>query len=68
MSNNSTFLTYICSKSEDKLTQFIWSLPYKIEIKSIEYKKGKWFCWFNHSSSRDPLKTKVKNIDLDKIA
>ena len=62
-----TFLTYICSKDQDKLTQFIWTLPFKIEIKEIVFAKDKWFIWFNHSDNLNLKDTKIKNIDLDKL-
>ena len=61
-----TFLSYIESKDKDKLTAFIWNLPYRIEIKSIEPKGNKWVCWFVHGDNTN-FKTAIKNLDLDKL-
>jgi len=67
MENKSTFFTYICSNDIDKLTQFIWDLPYRIEIKGTQVKGDKWYVLFNHASSRHPDNTKLKNVNLDEI-
>jgi len=67
MRNKFTFITYICSKDLDKLTRFVWELPYRIEVKGTELKDDKWYIIFNHSDEKMPRTTKLKNIDLDKI-
>ena len=67
MKNDFTFLTYICSSDRDKLTQFIWNLQFKIEVKEITFAEKKWFVWFNYADHRDPKKTLLKNLNLDEL-
>lgn len=46
--------------------QFIWSLPFKIEIKQIMKADKKWFVYFNYPDHFDK-KTALVNLDLDKM-
>jgi len=67
MKNEFTFLTYIYSKDNDKLMQFVWALPYKIEVKEILFAEKKWFVYFTLPDHIVPDKFPFKNFDLDGV-
>ena len=62
-----TNLAYYMSKDRNKLVEFIALLPFKIEIKSINYENKKHVCYFNLPDGMDYPQVKLKNLDLDEV-
>lgn len=59
-----TRLRYVCSKSEDKILQYVNVLiEYRIEIKQIVHAKNKWYLWFILPDDATLKESKFGNID-----
>ena len=62
-----TKLAYFLSKDRKKLVEFVASLPFKIEIKSINFENKKYVVYFVFADYTDYPRMKLKNLNIDEV-
>jgi hypothetical protein len=43
---NTTKLRYLVAENPNELEGLVQALGFKVEVKSVNWVGGKWFCWF----------------------